>query len=254
MATTPSATAIDPAMDAEARLDRDRTRRIDLPEAIYCQSKTVEQCVAIVTDLLADGETGNRANGDGDDRSAPGDAIVATRATPEQYEALIRLQPTASVGPATAGHATLTWRHRRPTGRSAAVVAAGTSDLAVASECRLTLEALGHDVDTLTDVGVAGLHRLLDTLPSLDDVDVIVAVAGMEGALPTVLAGLVAQPMIAVPTSVGYGAAFEGQTALASMMTSCAPGIAVVGIDNGYGAACAAHRILRSLRSAGHDS
>ena len=219
-------------MDVEARLDRDRTRRIDLPEAIFCHSKTVEQCRAIVTDLLADGD---------------GDAIVATRATPAQYEALLALDPAAFVGPATAGHATLSWRHRRSTGRTVAVVAAGTSDLAVASECRLTLESLGHRVETLTDVGVAGLHRLLDTLPALDDVEVIVAVAGMEGALPTVLAGLVAQPIVAVPTSVGYGTAFEGQTALLSMMTSCAPGIAVVGIDNGYGAACAAHRMLRPL-------
>ncbi|MDH3300849.1 MAG: nickel pincer cofactor biosynthesis protein LarB [Acidimicrobiia bacterium] len=229
-------------MDAEARLDRDRTRRIDLPEAIYCQSKTVEQCVAIVRDLLADGHRSGTANGNG-----PGDAIVATRATPAQYEALLDLKPDAFVGPATAGHATLSWRHRSSTGRTAAVVAAGTSDLAVASECRLTLESLGHRVETLTDVGVAGLHRLLDALPLLDDVEVIVAVAGMEGALPTVLAGLVAQPIVAVPTSVGYGTAFEGQTALLSMMTSCAPGIAVVGIDNGYGAACAAHRMLRPL-------
>ncbi len=223
-------------VDAEARLDRDRTRRIDLPEAIYCESKTVEQCVRIVSDLLTNGD--------------PGDAVVATRATPAQYEALLELEPSAFVGPATAGHATLSWRHRPASGRTAAVVAAGTSDLAVASECRLTLESLGHRVETVTDVGVAGLHRLLDTLPSLDGAQVIVAVAGMEGALPTVLAGLVPQPLVAVPTSVGYGTAYEGQTALLSMMTSCAPGIAVVGIDNGYGAACATHRILRTLGSA----
>ncbi len=221
-------------MPAEARLDRDRSRRIDLPEAVYCQSKTVEQCVAIVSDLLADGPS-------------QGDAIVATRATPEQHRALLDLDPTSAVDPASAGYATMSWRHRPASGRSAAVVAAGTSDLAVASECRLTLESLGHEVVGLTDVGVAGLHRLLDVLPALDDVDLIVAVAGMEGALPTVLAGLVAQPIVAVPTSVGYGTAFEGQTALLSMMTSCAPGIAVVGIDNGYGAACAAHRMLRSM-------
>ncbi len=236
MLSTAPSTEPDPTMDAEARLDRDRTRRIDLPEAIYCEAKTVEQCMAIVTDLLTD-----------DNGNAPADAIVATRATAEQYDALLTLEPAAWVGPATAAYATLSWRHRPPTGRTAAVVAAGTSDLAVASECRLTLESLGHRVDTLTDVGVAGLHRLLDTLPTLDTVDVIVAVAGMEGALPTVLAGLVAQPIVAVPTSVGYGTAFEGQTALLSMLTSCAPGISVVGIDNGYGAACAAHRILRTL-------
>jgi NCAIR mutase (PurE)-related protein len=218
-------------MDAEARLDLDRSRRIDLPEAIYCQSKTAEQCRAIVQNLL-------------DDRGGT-DAIVATRVTAEQQAVLAALEPTATVTRAALG--TMTWRHRPPTGTTAAVVAAGTSDLAVAGECRLTMEALGHEVVALTDVGVAGLHRLLDVLPTLSAVDVIVAIAGMEGALPTVMAGLVAQPIVAVPTSVGYGTAFEGQTALLSMMTSCAPGIAVVGIDNGYGAACAAHRILRTI-------
>ena len=223
-------------MDAEARLDLDRSRRIDLPEAIYCQSKTAAQCRTIVENLLAD--------------DGPGDAIVATRVTAEQHHLLAQLRPAAVADSGTL--ATLSWRHRPPTGATAAVVAAGTSDLSVAGECRLTLEALGHSVSTLTDVGVAGLHRLLAVLPELSDVDVIVAIAGMEGALPTVLAGLVAQPIVAVPTSVGYGTAFEGQTALLSMMTSCAPGIAVVGIDNGYGAACAAHRILRSVAGV-HD-
>ena len=106
---------------------------------------------------------------------------------------------------------------------------------------------MGHEVELIVDVGVAGLQRLLDVLPQIEPADAVVAVAGMEGALPTVMGGLIAQPLIAVPTSVGYGTAFEGQTALASMMTSCAPGISVVGIDNGYGAACAAHRILRSV-------
>ncbi|MDH3296100.1 MAG: nickel pincer cofactor biosynthesis protein LarB [Acidimicrobiia bacterium] len=224
-------------MDAESRLDLDRSHRIDLPEAVYCQSKTVEQTLSILRELLA---------GEG-----PGDAVIATRVTPEQQQALIGLQPSAT---ATSGTlSTLSWRHRPPTGATAAVVAAGTSDLAVAGECRLTLEALGHQVTALTDVGVAGLHRLLGVLPELEPVDVIVAIAGMEGALPTVLAGLVAQPIVAVPTSVGYGTAFEGQTALLSMMTSCAPGIAVVGIDNGYGAACAAHRILRRMTTSKHQ-
>ena len=211
----------------EARIDLDRTRRVDLPEAVYCHHKTTRQCVAIVTEMLAGGS----------------DAVIATRTTPEQFEALHALRPP----PNEAAGSTLTWRHRPTTGRRAAVVAAGTSDLPVATECRLTLEALGHEVDAVTDVGVAGLHRLLTALPEFADAEVLVAIAGMEGALPTVLAGLVAQPLIAVPTSVGYGTAFEGQTALLSMMTSCAPGIAVVGIDNGYGAACAAHRILGAL-------
>jgi len=205
-----------------ARLDFDRTRRIDLPEAVYCLHKTVEQCVDIVGEMLSNGS----------------DAVIATRATDEQQQALAELAPDAAAG------SILTWRHRAPSGRRAAVVAAGTSDMPVANECRLTLEALGHQVEAFTDVGVAGLHRLLAVLPELESAEALVAVAGMEGALPTVLAGLVAQPLVAVPTSVGYGAAFEGQTALVSMMTSCAPGIAVVGIDNGYGAACATHRVL----------
>lgn len=211
-------------MGPEARLDLGRTDRIDLPEAVYCRSKTVAQCVDIVATMLADGT----------------DAVIATRTTDDQRDALRALDPLEEAA------GVLMWRPRPSTGAVAAVVAAGTSDLPVAEECRLTLEAMGHTVASSVDVGVAGLHRLLDIVPSLAEADVVVAVAGMEGALPTVLGGLVAQPLIAVPTSVGYGTAFEGWTALASMMTSCAPGISVVGIDNGYGAACAAHRILRS--------
>lgn len=218
----------------EARLDLDRTRRIDLPEAVYCHHKSVEQCVAIVEEMLSDGR----------------DAVVATRTTADQHTALLTIEPEA----VAAEGSTLTWRHRPSSGRRAAVVAAGTSDLPVATECRLTLEALGHEVDVVTDVGVAGVHRLIAALPEFADAEVLIAVAGMEGALPTVLAGLVPQPLVAVPTSVGYGTAFEGQTALLSMMTSCAPGIAVVGIDNGYGAACAAHRVLTALgRGAASD-
>jgi len=217
-------------LDPEIRLDLDRSRRIGMPEAIYCQGKTTAQCVTIVEELLAAGTTG--------------DAIVATRATPEQFDVLGELGPSAALG------STLTWRHRPSTGFTVAVVAAGTSDVPVALEVVLTLEALGHTTLSRTDVGVAGLQRLTDALPSLEVADVVVAIAGMEGSLPTVLAGLVAQPVIAVPTSVGYGASFEGATALLSMVASCAPGITVVGIDNGYGAASAAHRMSR-LRSGG---
>lgn len=210
-------------MGPDARLDFGRSKRINLPEAIYCLSKTTDQCLDIVRSMLADGS----------------DAVIATRATAEQQRALTELAPDHHVG------STLVWRPRPPSGATATVIAAGTSDLPVAQESRLTLEAFGHSVDLIVDVGVAGLQRLLDVVPELDTTDVVIAVAGMEGALPTVLGGLIAQPLIAVPTSVGYGTAFEGQTALASMMTSCAPGISVVGIDNGYGAACAAHRIVR---------
>jgi len=208
----------------DARVDLDRTNRIDMPEAVYCAGKTVKQCTTIVTEMLEKGA----------------DAVVATRTTEAQRDALLSIDPP-SQGEQSG---TITWRHRPSTGSKAIVVTAGTSDLPVAGECQQTLTALGHQATLIVDVGVAGLHRLMGVLDRLHDSDVLIAVAGMEGALPTVLAGLVAQPVIAVPTSVGYGTAFGGQTALNSMLTSCAPGVAVVGIDNGYGAACAAHRIL----------
>ncbi len=217
--------------DPIARLDVSRSTRINMPEAVYCQAKTAEQCEAIVSTFLANSS----------------DAVIATRVGPDQQSGLIRLNPDAVDGVKGAPYATFTWRSRTTTGMRVALLAAGTSDIPVATECRLTLEALGHQVDTFTDVGVAGLQRLTSVLPELEQSHAIVAVAGMEGALPTVLAGLIAQPIVAVPTSAGYGTSFEGQTALLSMMASCAPGIAVVGIDNGYGAASATHRILTAV-------
>lgn len=213
-------------MTAEThRLDHGRSERLGLPEAVYCAGKTVDQCVAIVGEFLEGGA----------------DAVIATRADRDQQQALAELRPTEHVG------STMTWRHRPSTGRSATVVSAGTSDLTVADEVRLVLSALGHRATPITDVGVAGLHRLTDALPLIAEADIVVAIAGMEGALPTVLAGLLPHPIVAIPTSVGYGTAFEGMTALHSMLASCAPGISVVGIDNGYGAACAAHRLLTAL-------
>lgn len=209
--------------DGSARLDIDRSGRIDIPEAVYCAGKTIEQCRAIVTRMLAAGS----------------DSVLATRCTREQQAALREL-----AAPDASGGTALLWRPRRASGRSVAIVSAGTSDLMVAEECRLTLLAFGHRVTLITDVGVAGLHRLTSALPEIGAHDVVVAIAGMEGALPTVLAGLTPQPIVAVPTSVGYGTSFEGVTALLSMMSSCSPGVGVVGIDNGYGAGCAAHRIL----------
>jgi NCAIR mutase (PurE)-related protein len=211
---------------AAHRLDLGRTQRLGLPEAVYCAGKTVDQCVQIVQSFLADGT----------------DTVIATRASETQQEALAELAPTNHVG------TTLTWRHRDPTGCSASIVSAGTSDLPVSDEVRLVLAAMGHQANAITDVGVAGLHRLTDALPDITANDLVVAIAGMEGALPTVLAGLIPHPIIAIPTSVGYGTAFEGMTALHSMLASCAPGISVVGIDNGYGAACAAHRLLSALQ------
>lgn len=218
-----------PSTDAH-RLDLGRSERLGLPEAVYCAGKTTQQCVDIVASFLANGT----------------DAVIATRATDEQQAALVDLAPDAHVD------TTLTWRHRAATGRTVSLVSAGTSDLPVANEVRLVLTAMGHEVVALTDVGVAGLHRLTDALPDIMANEIIVALAGFEGALPTVLAGLIPHPIIAIPTSVGYGTAFEGMTALHSMMASCAPGITVVGIDNGYAAACATHRMLSAIsRAAG---
>jgi pyridinium-3,5-biscarboxylic acid mononucleotide synthase len=205
-----------------ALIDLARTERIGMPEAIYCQGKTVAQCVDIVNLMLGRGS----------------DCVIATRCTEPQAEALRAMSPTLDTG------TTLTWRHRAATGRRSAVVCGGTSDLPIVEEAAATLSALGHSVDRHVDVGVAGLHRLLSALPAIRQAEVIIAIAGMEGALATVLGGLVAAPIIAVPASAGYGASFEGVTAMLGMLASCSPGISVVGIDNGYGAACAAHRIL----------
>ena len=207
----------------DARLDLDRPRRTGMPEAVYGAGKTAEQCRRIVEAFL--------------DRTA--DPVIVTRTTAEQRAVLADLQPTAVWSD------TVTWRHAAPRPVAPVViVSGGTSDQWVVDECRATLEALGAPTRVVNDVGVAGLHRLLGQLDRLHDASAIVAVAGMEAALPTVLAGLVSPPIIAVPTSVGYGTSLGGVTALLSMLSSCAPGVAVVGIDNGYGAACAALRIL----------
>ena len=193
-----------------------------MPEAIYCEGKTTSQCIDAVNEMLHNKKFT--------------DAIIATRANQEQYSALLELEPMSAHG------STLSWRHRPSQNFTIGIVSAGTSDLPVANECKVTLEALGHTTFTITDVGVSGLHRLTDALPEIIKANILIAIAGMEGSMPTVLAGLVPHPIIAVPTSSGYGSSFEGITAFLSMTASCAQGIAVVGIDNGFGAACAAHR------------
>lgn len=207
----------------DAKLDVSRMERIGIPEAVYGAGKTVDQCVRIVETLLE--------HDDG--------PLVVTRITPDQRAPLEQLHPSAVMG------STLTWRHATATGHSVAIFSGGVSDESVALECEATLSALGVEVRVHSDVGVAGIHRLLDVVPLVDDVAVVVAIAGMEASLATVVAGLVRQPVIGVPTSVGYGSSFEGITAMLSMMASCSPGLMVVGIDNGFGAACAATRILR---------
>ncbi|HVM54491.1 MAG TPA: nickel pincer cofactor biosynthesis protein LarB [Acidimicrobiales bacterium] len=203
-----------------ARVDHHRALRQPVAEAVYAPGKTPEQCGAIVRELL--------------DR--PGGPVLLTRATDEQAAACP--EPVGRAG------TTLTWRHADPRTEQVAVVTAGTADLPVAEECAATLIAYGVKPTRITDVGVAGVHRLLAEVDVLATADVVVVVAGMEGALPSVVGGIARGPVVAVPTSVGYGAALEGVTALLGMLSSCAAGITVVGIDNGFGAACAVARIL----------
>ena len=206
-----------------AKVDHDRAVRQGVAEAVYCPGKTPAQCAAIVAELVAGS-------------SAP---VVMTRASPGQVEAAMAANP-GGMRRAT----TVVWRPARPRPERVAVVTAGTADLVVAEECDATLAAYGVDALRVTDVGVAGIHRLLDRVDDLVDAAAVVVIAGMEGALASVVGGLVAAPVVAVPTSTGYGAGLEGVTALLGMHASCAAGITVVGIDNGFGAACAVARIL----------
>jgi hypothetical protein len=213
---------------AEATLDNHRELRQGYPEAIFCQGKTPEQVRSILEYLLTERDSN----------------VIATRATPEVYRAVADLEPALRYNPLGR---TVTLVRRPPPGAKGpvAVVTAGTADLPVAEEAAETLAALGDPVERVTDVGVAGVHRLAAALDRLRAARVIVVAAGMEGALPSVVAGLVDRPVVAVPTSVGYGASFGGLAALLSMLNSCAGGVGVVNIDNGYGAACLAHLINR---------
>jgi pyridinium-3,5-biscarboxylic acid mononucleotide synthase len=208
----------------DALVDHHRALRQRLPEAVYGPGKTPEQCVRIVGELLAHG-TG---------------PVLLTRASDAQAKAVL-----AEHGPARHEGGSLLFRPPTATrpGR-VLVVAAGTADRPIADECLLTLTALGFAPDRLDDVGVAGLHRLLAHLETVTSADAVVVLAGMEGALASVIGGLTGAPVVAVPTSVGYGASLDGVTALLAMHASCASGVTVVGIDNGYGAACAIARML----------
>ena len=201
-----------------AKVDHHRELRTGFPEVVYAPGKTNEQLTEIARRLAASSSR-----------------VLITRATPEAFEAVRQAVPEARyneqaraivAGPEPAG----------PPQPGVLVVAAGTSDLPVAEEAALTAEVMGNAVERLWDVGVAGVHRLLERLPLLHEARVVVAVAGMEGALPSLVGGLVSAPVIAVPTSVGYGASFHGLAALLAMLNACSPGIAVVNIDNGFGA------------------
>ena len=215
-----------------ARVDNHRDLRLGLPEAVYGPGKTPEHCAAVVEELLS-GTYG---------------PVILTRASDPQVKAASASGVAAGVGPGTLSHqgdlATLAFRPAAEREGRVVVVTAGTADLPVGTECVTVLGALGFVPTFLVDCGVAGLHRLLAELDTLAGADAVVVIAGMEGALASVVGGLTPAPVVAVPTSTGYGAALEGVTALLSMLSACSSGITVVGIDNGYGAACAVARLL----------
>jgi pyridinium-3,5-biscarboxylic acid mononucleotide synthase len=208
-----------------ARMDNHRALRQGFPEVIFCQGKTVEQVAAIAGRIVERHGT-----------------LLATRATPEMFAAVKADAPHAVYHPLSRAIVVKTSRTARAAGRIL-VMSAGTSDIPVAEEAAVTAEILGSRVETVYDVGVAGLHRVLDQRAALQAARVVVVAAGMDGVLPSVVGGLVDRPVVAVPTSVGYGASFHGVAALLTMLNSCAAGVAVVNIDNGFGAGVLAHRI-----------
>jgi NCAIR mutase (PurE)-related protein len=216
-----------------ASVDHHRAIRQGMPEVIFSEGKTVPQVVEIARRLIRAGHP-----------------VLATRVEPEVARALRRMDHRARY---EALGRTVVLRPPKGWGTSALrgtgqilIITAGTADVGVAEEARVTAQVLGNRVTTLYDVGVAGLHRLLNHHAVLEAARVLIVVAGMDGALPSVVGGLVGQPVIAVPTSRGYGASFGGLSALLAMLNSCAAGVGVVNIDNGYGAACLAHRINQS--------
>ncbi len=213
-----------------AKVDHHRVIRKGFPEVIFCQGKTNIQIAQIFGKLAKKGNT-----------------VIATRATKDNFKAVSKAFKTAvyheearMISLANPKSQTLNPK------RTVCVITAGTADIPVAEEAAVTAELLGNTTDRIYDVGVAGIHRLFSRLDTIRKASVIIVVAGMEGALPSVVAGLVASPVIAVPTSIGYGSNFKGLSALLTMMNSCAPGIAVVNIDNGFGAGVMAHTILHS--------
>lgn len=208
-----------------AVVDHHRHLRQGAPEVIFCEGKTVEQVTAIAASMLDAGSD-----------------VLATRACADVYDSLKAMDKRA-VYHEIARSVVIEHKKKRPTKGSVLVVSAGTADMPVAEEAAVTARALGSEVETMYDVGVAGIHRLLGQRETIFSARVIVVVAGMDGALASVVGGLVDKPVIAVPTSVGYGASFGGVAALLTMLNSCASGVAVVNIDNGFGAGCLAHKV-----------
>lgn len=201
-----------------AKLDHHRNLRVGFPEVIFGRGKTVEQIVTIAEHLAAHSER-----------------VLITQASQEAYQAVQKVLPGVVYN--TASKTIVLNKTKNAKLRPGIVIiSGGTSDIPVADEAAVTAELMGNQIEKIYDVGVAGIHRLLDKLPQLREAKVLIAVAGMEGALASVVGGLVSAPVIAVPTSVGYGASFSGLAPLLTMLNSCAPGVAVVNIDNGFGA------------------
>jgi len=216
-----------------AKVDHHRIKRQGMPEVIYCAGKTPSQVAKIAQSIAKSGHN-----------------ILATRADKKQFQAVKKALKKAKYFE-EARIIVLENRKSKIENRTQeiSIVSASTSDLPISEEAAITAEFLGHKVERFYDVGVSGIHRLMNNIEAIKKAQVIIVVAGMEGALPSVIGGLVDKPIIAVPTSVGYGANFEGLSALLTMMNSCAPGIAVVNINNGFGAAAMAHTIINSTKT-----
>ncbi len=232
---------------AGARVDHHRTLRTGQPEAVYGPGKSASQCAHIVAEMLSGGS----------------DPVLLTRADAAQVDASTKAcpggvvhrpmhrdpDPNDSSSASAASLATVVWRAAPARAERVVVASAGTADGPVACEAAAVLTAFGVAAHLVADIGLAGLHRFLAEIDTLASADVVIVVAGMEGALATAVAGVIAAPVIAVPTSAGYGAALDGVTALLAMHATCAPGVSVVGIDNGFGASMAAMRILELAAS-----
>ena len=221
-----------------ARLDLQRSSRIGIAEAVYAPGKTPVQCVSIILEML--------------DQAGPG-PVILSRPDEAQLSAVLQSCPAGAQRERLVFWNQLKTKlahqnhHAHPHTAPVVIATAGTGDLPTAKECAGVLEAYGVAAEIVGDVGVAGIHRTLAITDCLKQAQVVVVVAGMEGALASVIGGLTPAPIVAIPSSVGYGTSLEGITALLSMMSSCSPGITAVGIDNGFGAACAVLRILNHV-------
>ncbi len=216
-----------------ARIDHHRQLRRGFPEVIFCPGKTTEQVIRIFESLAARGNN-----------------VLATRAEPEVFEALSATGKFPGARYEELARAIVLEQSELPPAKSTLpIVTAGTADMPVAMEAKITAEIMGQPTELICDVGVAGLHRLLGYVPRLQEANILIVVAGMEGALASVVGGLVSCPVIAVPTSVGYGSSFHGLSALLTMLNSCASGITVVNIDNGFSAAVTATLINRKVEA-----